>query len=120
MHSDLREHQSHQENVGAAPRRGRQAAALLSVCLGFFVIQLDVTIVNVALLVHHFPDQKERARALGVWGGMGSVGVALGPVAGGALVAAVGWRSIFLVNVPICLLTAVLLRRFADESPTHP
>jgi len=75
---------------------------------------------SLALLVHQFPDQKERARALGVWGGMGSVGVALGPVAGGALVAAVGWRSIFLVNVPICLLTVVLLRRFADESPTRP
>src|SRR5204862_283061 len=46
-----------------------------------------------------FPAQKERAPALGVWGAMGSAGVALGPVAGGALVAAVGWRSIFLVNV---------------------
>jgi DHA2 family methylenomycin A resistance protein-like MFS transporter len=209
MHSDLRERHSHQENDGAVPRRGRQAAALLSVCLGFFVIQLDVTIVNVALpaiqhrvggslaglqwvidaytlalasvmltagatadragarkvftagltvfavgsaacaaapalgvliaaravqglgasallpcslalLVHQFPDPRARARALGVWGGMGSAGVALGPVAGGALVAAVGWRSIFLVNVPICLLTVILLRRFAAESPTHP
>src|SRR5438309_9189818 len=48
MHSDLREHHCHQENDGAAPRT-RQSAALLSVCLGFFVIQLDVTIVNVAL-----------------------------------------------------------------------
>jgi DHA2 family methylenomycin A resistance protein-like MFS transporter len=36
---------------------------------------------------------------------MGSVGVALGPVIGGALVALAGWRSIFLVNVPICVLT---------------
>ena len=209
MHSDLRERQRHQENEGATPKRGRQAAALLSVCLGFFVIQLDVTIVNVALpaiqreiggslaglqwvidaytlalasimltagatadrigarrvfaigltvfavgsaacaaaptlgvlvaaravqglgasallpcslalLVHQFPDRKERARALGVWGGMGSLGVALGPVTGGALVASIGWRSIFLVNVPICLLTIILLRRFAQESPTHP
>src|SRR5437868_15139740 len=49
MHSDLREPQSHQENDRAAPQRGRQAAALLSVGLGFFIIQLDVTIVNVAL-----------------------------------------------------------------------
>jgi DHA2 family methylenomycin A resistance protein-like MFS transporter len=75
---------------------------------------------SLALLVHQFPDPRARARALGVWGGMGSAGVALGPVAGGALVAAVGWRSIFLVNVPICLLTVILLRRFAAESPTHP
>jgi MFS transporter, DHA2 family, methylenomycin A resistance protein len=75
---------------------------------------------SLALIVHQFPDPRARARALGVWGGMGSAGVALGPVAGGALIAAVGWRSIFGVNVPICLLTVVLLRRFADESPRHP
>ncbi len=174
-------------------------AALLSVCLGFFVIQLDVTIVNVALpviqreiggslaglqwvidaytlalasimltagsgadragarrvfalgltvfavgsagcaaapalsvlitaravqglgasallpcslalLVHQFPDQRARARALGVWGGTGSPGVALGPVAGGARVTLAGWRSIFLVNVPVCVLTVIMLR----------
>jgi len=36
------------------------------------------------------------------------------------LVTAAGWRSIFLVNVPICLLTIVLLRRFATESPKNP
>jgi MFS transporter, DHA2 family, methylenomycin A resistance protein len=48
---------------------------------------------SLALLVHQFPDPAARARALGVWGGMGSLGVALGPVAGGALVAEAGWRS---------------------------
>jgi DHA2 family methylenomycin A resistance protein-like MFS transporter len=192
------------------PRTGRAtAAALVSVCLGFFVIQLDVTIVNVALpaiqreiggslaelqwvidaytlalasimltagstadrigarkvfvlglsafavgsaacaaapalgvliaaravqglgasallpcslalLVHQFPDPRARARALGVWGGMGSLGVALGPVLGGALVDLAGWRSIFLVNVPICLLTVTMLRRYVPESPKNP
>ena len=188
-----------------SPVRGRAAAALAAVCLGFFVIQLDVTIVNVALpaiqrdiggsvaglqwvldaytlalaavmltagsaadrlgarrvfllgliaftvgsaacaaapglatlvaartvqglgasallpcslslIVHQFPDRQARARALGVWGGMGSLGVALGPVAGGVLVALAGWRAIFLVNVPICLLTGWLLLRYVAES----
>ncbi len=75
---------------------------------------------SLALLVHQFPDPRARARALGVWGGMGSLGVALGPVAGGVLVTVAGWRSIFLVNVPICLLTIVLLRRYATESPRNP
>jgi MFS transporter, DHA2 family, methylenomycin A resistance protein len=75
---------------------------------------------SLALIVHQFPDPPSRARALGVWGGMGSLGVALGPVIGGVLVSLVGWRSIFLVNVPVCLLTVVLLRRFARESPLNP
>jgi DHA2 family methylenomycin A resistance protein-like MFS transporter len=75
---------------------------------------------SLALLVHQFPDPRARARALGVWGGMGSLGVALGPVLGGALVALAGWRSIFLVNVPVCLLTVVLLRRYVRESPLNP
>ncbi|HEV2252104.1 MAG TPA: MFS transporter, partial [Streptosporangiaceae bacterium] len=48
---------------------------------------------SLALLVHQFPDPRARAGALGVWGGMGSLGVALGPVFGGALVAMAGWRS---------------------------
>jgi DHA2 family methylenomycin A resistance protein-like MFS transporter len=48
---------------------------------------------------------------------MGSVGVAAGPVLGGALVAAVGWRSIFVVNVPVGLVELWLLRRFVNESP---
>ena len=51
---------------------------------------------------------------------MGSLGVALGPVIGGVLVTVAGWRSIFLVNVPICLLTIALLRRYATESPRNP
>jgi MFS family permease len=72
---------------------------------------------SLALIVHRFPDPPSRARALGVWGGMGSLGVALGPVLGGGLVAAAGWRSIFLVNVPVCLLTIVMLRRHVAESP---
>jgi len=75
---------------------------------------------SLALLVHQFPDPRARARALGVWGAMGSLGVALGPVFGGALVGLVGWRSIFLVNVPICVLTVFLLRRHVTESPLNP
>ena len=166
---------SRQDVAAPAPaRRVPGAAALISVCLGFFVIQLDVTIVNVALpaiqrgiggslaglqwvidaytlalasimltagsaadragarkvfvvglsafavgsaacatapalgvliaaravqglgasallpcslalLVHQFPDSRDRARALGVWGAMGSLGVALAPLPGALL-----------------------------------
>jgi DHA2 family methylenomycin A resistance protein-like MFS transporter len=75
---------------------------------------------SLALIVHQYPDAGPRARALGVWGGMGSLGVALGPVAGGGLIAVAGWRWIFLVNVPVCALTFVLLRRHVRESPSDP
>jgi MFS transporter, DHA2 family, methylenomycin A resistance protein len=75
---------------------------------------------SLALLVHQFPDARARARALGVWGGMGSLGVALGPVIGGALVALASWRLIFVINVPVCALTIVLLRAYVPESPLNP
>jgi DHA2 family methylenomycin A resistance protein-like MFS transporter len=75
---------------------------------------------SLALIVHRFPDRGARARALGVWGAMGSLGVALGPVLGGVLIALAGWRAIFLVNVPVCVLTGWLLLRYVPESPPDP
>ena len=75
---------------------------------------------SLALIVHRFPDPGDRARALGVWGALGSAGVALGPVLGGGLIAVAGWRSIFLVNIPVCVVTAGLLLRYVPESPTDP
>jgi DHA2 family methylenomycin A resistance protein-like MFS transporter len=71
---------------------------------------------SLSLIVHQFPDRAARARALGVWGGMGSLGVALGPLAGGGLIALWSWRAIFLVNVPVCALTTWLLTRYVAES----
>jgi DHA2 family methylenomycin A resistance protein-like MFS transporter len=56
-------------------------------------------------------DPKLRARAVGLWTAAGAVSIAAGPVVGGLLIAASGWRSIFLVNLPICAagLLATLL-----------
>jgi DHA2 family methylenomycin A resistance protein-like MFS transporter len=72
---------------------------------------------SLALLAHIFPAGRERTHALSVWGGVASVGLAAGPVAGGLLTAGVGWRLIFLVNVPIGLATAVLLRWAVPQIP---
>ncbi len=74
---------------------------------------------SLALLVHQFPDPRSRARAIGVWGAMGAIGVALGPVLGGVLVAVATWRLIFVINVPVCALTVFLLRRYVAESPRN-
>ncbi|MCX4148102.1 MFS transporter [Paraburkholderia madseniana] len=48
-------------------------------------------------------DPKLRARAVGLWTAAGAISIAAGPVVGGVLIAAFGWRSIFLVNLPICV-----------------
>lgn len=56
-------------------------------------------------------DPKLRARAVGFWTATGAVSIAAGPVIGGLLIAAFGWRSVFFVNLPIC--AAGLLATFA-------
>ena len=54
-----------------------------------------------------------------MWGGVSGIGLAAGPVLGGLLTAGLGWRAIFLVNVPIAAVAAGLLRRHVDETPRH-
>jgi DHA2 family methylenomycin A resistance protein-like MFS transporter len=56
---------------------------------------------SLALLSLAFPAGPERVRALGVWAVSGSVAMAAGPLAGGALIAAAGWRAIFFINLPV-------------------
>jgi MFS family permease len=66
---------------------------------------------------------KERTgSAMGLLGTMSAVGTALGPSLGGALIVAFGWRPIFLVNVPLGLLTLLLVYRYlpADRRPQKP
>jgi DHA2 family methylenomycin A resistance protein-like MFS transporter len=70
---------------------------------------------SLALIVAEFPEPADRARALGIWGGIGSLGMAAGPVLGGVLVAWTGWPAIFLVNVPVCVVAVVLVGRFVRE-----
>src|ERR1700759_4443991 len=77
--------------------------------------------VAMSIIRNVFVDPRERAQAIGVWGGVIGISLALGPVVGGALTDSVGWRWIFLVNVPVGLLAIALTARFVPESRSpHP
>jgi EmrB/QacA subfamily drug resistance transporter len=72
--------------------------------------------VAMSIITNTFSEPKERARAIGVWGGVIGISMAAGPIVGGALVESVGWRSIFWINVPVGLAALVLTARFVPES----
>jgi DHA2 family methylenomycin A resistance protein-like MFS transporter len=75
---------------------------------------------SLALLSHAYPDPKARGRAVGVWAAGASVALTAGPLVGGGLIALVGWRSIFLVNLPIGLAGLWLTWRYAGETTRTP
>jgi len=71
---------------------------------------------TLSLLRHIYPDGRERARALGVWTAVSGVSLALGPVLGGILVGAAGWRGIFWFNVGFAAIAFAAAARFVPES----
>jgi EmrB/QacA subfamily drug resistance transporter len=71
---------------------------------------------TLSLLISVFPDERERAMAVGIWAATAGLGVALGPVVGGVLLDHFSWGSIFVVNVPLCVLALMLGRRVLPES----
>jgi EmrB/QacA subfamily drug resistance transporter len=77
--------------------------------------------VAVSIIRNTFLDPKERAQALGAWGAVIGISLALGPVVGGILVHNVGWQSIFWVNIPVGVAAIALTARFVPESRAdHP
>jgi EmrB/QacA subfamily drug resistance transporter len=72
--------------------------------------------VAMSIITNTFTDPRERAQAVGVWGAVFGISMALGPIVGGAIVSSVGWRSIFWINAPIGLAAIILALRFIPES----
>lgn len=72
--------------------------------------------VAMSIVTNTFTDPRERAQAVGVWGAVFGVSLALGPIVGGTLVSAFSWHAIFFINVPVGLAAVLLTLRFVPES----
>ena len=76
--------------------------------------------VSLALIAQEFTPGRERATAMGIYGGTIGVAVALGPLVGGALTDSLGWESIFLLNLPIGIAAlALTFLRVAESRDPH-
>ncbi|MGW7538722.1 MFS transporter [Amycolatopsis sp. NPDC054798] len=75
---------------------------------------------TMAVLTGTFPGRAERARALGVWAGISALALPAGPLLGGILVQAAGWRPVFWLNVPIVAAAAVATRRLVPPDVRKP
>ena len=71
---------------------------------------------SLAILTVAYPDTRERTQALGLWASCNGLAFIIGPTVGGALVDGVGWRSIFLLIIPLCAVTLALTCTSVPES----
>ncbi len=75
-----------------------------------------LTPTTLAIITHAFDDARERTAAIGIWSAIGALGLALGPVIGGLISQHVRWGWIFLINVPIGVITFAIAVPFVAES----
>src|SRR5581483_10697533 len=115
--------------VGVAIFTTGSAAAALAPTMGTLVAARAVQGAGGALfspltltMLSAVTPPARRGAVLGAWGGIGGLGAALGPLAGGALSGSVGWRAIFWLNVPLGLVLMPLARlRLAETyGPRRP
>ncbi len=88
--------------IGARAVQGVGAAAILPTSL--------------AITNRLYPEPRRRARAIGYWAAVGSLALVAGPLVGGLLVDAYGWRAVFWLNVPLLAVALALALAFVPES----
>jgi EmrB/QacA subfamily drug resistance transporter len=88
--------------IGARAVQGVGAALLMPTTLG--------------IIAHAFPDVRERTTAIGIWAAVGALGLGIGPLVGGIISQHIHWGWIFLINVPIGVLTFVIALPLIEES----
>lgn len=72
---------------------------------------------SLSLIAHLYTDPHERVQAVALWAGIGSIAFGSGPTLGGLLIALLGWRGVFLVNMPFGLLALLLAMRSLPSVP---
>src|SRR5262249_43572489 len=72
-----------------------------------------------AILAFTFPTEKERGQALGIWSASFASGSVFGPLIGGPLIDHFGWRSVFLLNLPIGIIGTIMALSFIHESTSE-
>jgi EmrB/QacA subfamily drug resistance transporter len=97
---------------GLAPSLGFLIAARVLQAIGGSMLNP----VAMSIIRNVFVDARERAMAIGVWGAVFGVSMALGPVLGGALVQLSSWRLVFFVNLPVGIVAILLTAMFVPES----
>ncbi|WP_448811777.1 MFS transporter [Agromyces bauzanensis] len=95
-----------------APSIGFLVAARIVQGLGGSML----TPVSIAIITATYTSTAERARAIGIWGGMTGIAMGVGPVLGGLLVEFAGWPAVFWVSVSLALTTAVAAGVFVPDT----
>lgn len=71
---------------------------------------------TLSIITNAYPERGERTRAIGVWGAVTGIGVAVGPVTGGLLLAHYSWPSVFVALMPVAVIAAALTALYVPES----
>ena len=75
-----------------------------------------LTPTSLSIVANLYPEPRERARAIGLWGVSSGLGTGLGPIVGGSLTQAFGWRSVFAVNAVVGLIALAIVLRVVPRS----
>jgi EmrB/QacA subfamily drug resistance transporter len=82
--------------------------------MGMFAALIFPT--TLSIITNTFPDRGERAKAIGIWGAVSGLGVAIGPVSGGLLLAHFSWPAIFVALVPVAVVAMIATFALVPES----
>jgi DHA2 family methylenomycin A resistance protein-like MFS transporter len=74
---------------------------------------------SLSLLTHAFEDERTRIKMFGIWSAMVGASTAVGPLIGGVLVHQFGWRSVFLINLPIGVFGIAMTQLLIPATPKH-